>query len=290
MKINGSTLTCGLIGNPVEHTLSPVIHNYLAEIENRNLVYVPFQVENNRIKEAVEGAYALNIHGLNITVPYKSAVIPCLAEMDRLAENIGAVNTLVRTQKGYKGFNTDMPGLFRAMETENYTIKGESIILLGAGGAARAVAMLCMEQEAKEIFILNRSVEKAMAVAEEVNGIYKENRIIPMALSDYRKLLDRKYLAIQATSVGLSPNVEDVVISEEAFYDKIETAVDLIYNPYETRFMSMVKAHGGRAMNGLKMLLYQGIIAYELWNDVKISEKTAKEILIRMKEELKIHE
>ncbi|MCM1160676.1 MAG: shikimate dehydrogenase [Roseburia sp.] len=290
MKINGKTQTCGLIGNPVEHTLSPVIHNHLAEWENRNLVYVPFLVEQDRIREAVEGANALHIHGLNVTVPHKSAVIPYLKEIDRLAENIGAVNTLVKTENGYKGYNTDMPGLLRAMETENYTIKGESIILLGAGGAARAVAMLCMEQGAKEIFLLNRSIEKAMAVAKEVNGIYQENKIIPMVLSDYGKLPDKKYLAIQATSVGLYPNVEDVVISEEAFYDKIEAAVDLIYNPYETKFMSMVKAHGGRAMNGLKMLLFQGIIAYELWNNVTVSEEMAEKILKKMKEELNIHE
>lgn len=290
MKINGKTRTCGLMGNPVEHTLSPVIHNHLAERENRNLVYVPFLVELDRIKEAVEGAYALHIHGLNVTVPHKSAVIPYLKEIDKLAENIGAVNTLVKTENGYKGYNTDMPGLLRAMETENYTIRGESVILLGAGGAARAVAMLCMEQGAKEIFLLNRSMEKAMAVAKEVNGIYKANKIIPMTLSDHRKLPDKKYLAIQATSVGLYPHVEDVVISEEKFYDKIETAVDLIYNPYETKFMSLVKAHGGRAMNGLKMLLFQGIIAYELWNDVTVSEETAEKILKKMKEELNIHE
>ena len=291
MNINGKTKTCGLIGNPVEHTLSPVIHNGLAKRENHNLVYVPFQVENDKVKEAVEGAYALNLHGLNVTVPHKSAVIPYLKEIDKLAENIGAVNTLVRTEGGFKGYNTDMPGLCRAMESENYTITGESVILLGAGGAARAVAMLCMEQGAKEVFILNRSVEKAQAVAEEVSRIYKEGSITPMALHDYKKLPDnKKYLAIQATSVGLYPNVEDAVILQEDFYDKIHAGVDLIYNPYETKFMSLVKAHGGRAMNGLKMLLYQGIIAYELWNQVSISEEVAMEILKKMKEELNIHE
>lgn len=290
MKINGKTKTCGLIGNPVEHTLSPVIHNQLAQREKRNLVYVPFLVEGDRIKEAVEGAYALNIHGLNVTVPHKSAVIPYLREIDKLAENIGAVNTLVKTRQGYKGYNTDMPGLLRAMDSENYTITGESAILLGAGGAARAVAMLCMEQKAKEVFLLNRSMEKAVAVAKEVCGIYKEGNVIPMALSDYKKLPDKKYLAIQATSVGLYPNVEEAVITDGEFYDKIYAGVDLIYNPYETKFMSLVRAHGGRAMNGLKMLLYQGIIAYELWNQVSVSEDVAEEILKKMKEELNIYE
>lgn len=290
MKINGKTKTCGLIGNPVEHTLSPVIHNYLAKEEKHNLVYVPFRVETEQIKEAVEGAWALGIHGLNVTVPHKSAVIPYLKEIDPLAEKIGAVNTLVQTERGYKGYNTDMPGLLRAMESEDYTIQDESVLILGAGGAARAVAMLCMEQEAKEIFLLNRSLEKAEAVAEEVNSLYQKEKVTAMTLMDYKKLPDRKYLAIQATSVGLYPNVEDVVISDADFYNKIEAAVDLIYNPYETKFMSLVKAHGKKAMNGLKMLLYQGIIAYELWNKVDILEETAQEILKKMKEELDIHE
>lgn len=291
MNINGKTKTCGLIGNPVEHTLSPVIHNALAKSDGSNMVYVPFQVEKHQLKGAVEGAFALNIQGLNVTVPYKSEVLPYLKEIDRLAANIGAVNTLVRQKEGFKGYNTDMPGLYRAMESENYKIEGESVVLLGAGGAARAVAMLCMEQNAKEIFLLNRSVEKAQAVAEEIQAVYRKDCITPMSLAEYKNLPEnKKYLAIQATSVGLYPNLEDAVILEEDFYDKIYAAVDLIYNPYETKFMSLVKAHGGRAMNGLKMLLYQGIIAYELWNHVSVSEEAAAEILKKMKEELNIHE
>jgi hypothetical protein len=111
--INGYTRTCGLIGNPVEHTLSPVIHNTLSMVLGENLAYVPFHVENGRLEDAVKGAFALNLLGLNVTVPYKSDVIPYLTDIDPLAENIGAVNTLVRTETGYKGYNTDMPGLYR---------------------------------------------------------------------------------------------------------------------------------------------------------------------------------
>ena len=113
--INGYTRTCGLIGNPVEHTLSPVIHNTLSMVLGKNLAYVPFHVETGRLEDAVKGAFALNLLGINVTVPYKSDVIPYLDDIDPLASNIGAVNTLVRTEKGYKGYNTDMPGLYRAM-------------------------------------------------------------------------------------------------------------------------------------------------------------------------------
>lgn len=283
MEIHGRTRTCGLIGNPVEHTLSPLIHNTLAERLGQELVYVPFHVEQGRLAEAVKGAEALNVLGLNVTVPYKSEVIDCLTEIDGLAENIGAVNTLVRTAQGYKGYNTDMEGLYRAMESERIRIAGEQIILLGAGGAARAVAWLCAAKGAARVYLLNRTLDKAEAVAEEVNASAGRETICPMKLADYAAIPQGKYLAIQGTSVGLSPNGEDVVIADDAFYEKVHTGFDLIYNPWETKFMRLVKKHGGRAYNGLKMLLYQGVIAYELWNGITVSEEDAQIVYEKLK-------
>lgn len=283
MEINGKTRICGLIGNPVEHTLSPMIHNTLAQRLGHNMVYVPLFVEQDRLKEAVVGAFALNLLGLNVTVPYKSEVISSLREIDELAKKIGAVNTLVRTADGYKGYNTDMEGLYRAMTSEDIRIEGEQIILLGAGGAARAVAYLCAVKGAARVYMLNRTGDKAQAVAQEVNHAVGREVIVPMLLTEYRNIPDGKYLAIQGTSVGLAPHVEDVVIAEEAFYEKIHTGFDLIYSPWETKFMKMTKAHGGRAYNGLKMLLYQGIIAYELWNHVTVSEADAQTIYEKLK-------
>lgn len=283
MEINGKTRTCGLLGNPVEHTLSPMIHNTLAEIMGQNMVYVPFLVEHGQVAEAVAGAAALHLLGLNVTVPYKSEVIASLQEIDDLAKNIGAVNTLVQTKGGYKGYNTDMEGLYRAMTGEGIRIAGEQIILLGAGGAARAVAYLCAVKGAKRVYMLNRTWDKAKAVALEVNRTVGREVIMPMLLTEYGKIPEGKYLAIQGTSVGLAPDEEGVVIADEAFYDKIHTGFDLIYSPWETRFMKMTKAHGGRACNGLKMLLYQGIIAYELWNDVCVSEVQAQKVYEKLK-------
>ncbi len=276
--IDGHTRTCGLIGNPVEHTLSPLIHNTLAEQLQADLVYVPFHVEEGWVQPAVTGAYALNILGLNVTVPYKSQVMDSLVQVDDLAQKIGAVNTLVRCQGGYKGYNTDMPGLYRALLSEGIELEGQEVILLGAGGAARAVAFLCASKNVKKVYLLNRSLEKAKAVADEVNGKSGRECIEPMALEAYRELPDRKFLAIQATSVGLYPNVEHAVIEDPAFYQRIHTGYDLIYKPRETRFMKLVKENGGTAFHGLKMLLYQGVIAYELWNDVLVPEEMAAQV------------
>lgn len=286
--IDGHTRTCGLIGNPVEHTMSPMIHNTLAEKLSHNLVYVPFHVEEGRVEEAIKGAYALNLLGLNVTVPYKSQVIPALDKIDELAEKIGAVNTLVRTEDGFKGYNTDMPGLYRAMCSEGIQIEGQDVILLGAGGAARAVAFLCALKGVERVYMLNRSVKKAEAVAGEVNEKTGKECIYPMALADYKKLPDKTFLAIQATSVGLYPDVEQVVIEDEEFYRKIHTGYDLIYKPSTTRFMQLVRQQGGRAFHGLKMLLYQGVIAYELWNDVSVPEEMALQVYEVMKEKMGI--
>lgn len=289
MNIDGYTRTCGLIGNPVEHTLSPLIHNTLAEKLSHNLVYVPFHVEEGQVLSALQGAYALHLLGLNVTVPYKSQVMEGLLRIDELAEKIGAVNTLVRVEGGFKGYNTDMPGLYRAMSSEGIQIEGQEMILLGAGGAARAVAFLCASRNAARVYLLNRSLKKAQAVAGEVNEKTGKDVIIPMALSDYQRLPEQKFLAIQATSVGLYPDTAHAVIEDEAFYRKIHTGYDLIYKPSNTRFMQLVQKQGGKAYHGLKMLLYQGIIAYELWNNLSVSEEMASEVYEVLKEKMGIY-
>lgn len=282
--IDGHTRTCGLIGNPVEHTLSPVIHNTLAELTNIGLCYVPFRVEEGQLEAAVKGAYALNLLGANVTVPYKSDVIPFLKEIDPLAARIGAVNTLVRTEGGYKGYNTDMPGLYRAMCADGVKISGEKVLILGAGGVARAVAVLLLEKGAKQVILLNRTLEKAERIAQEVNALAGRDFAGTMANADYGKLpADERYLVIQATSVGLHPHDEDVVIEDKSFYERVHTGYDLIFNPARTRFMRLVEEQGGRAFNGAKMLLYQGIIAYELWTGAEVSEEQARLVAEAMK-------
>ena len=289
MNINGKTRTCGLIGNPVEHTMSPVIHNTLAKELGLNMIYVPFLV-NEDLKAAIEGAYALNLLGMNVTVPYKSEVMESLTEVDELAAKIGAVNTLVRAEGGYKGYNTDMTGLYRAMKSDGITIENQTVVILGAGGAARAVAFLCVYYGAKKVYLLNRTVDKAKAIAEEVSKAMGKDCLVPMALAEYASLPEEKMLCIQATSVGLSPNDNAVVIEDKDFYQRIHTGYDLIYRPANTRFMQLVREQGGKAYHGPKMLLYQGVEAFERWNNVEVSEVLADKVYEIMKGEMKIEE
>lgn len=277
MVYNGETRTCGLIGNPVGHTLSPLLQNYLAEEMGINMVYVPFHVETGNLEAAVKGAHALNLLGCNVTVPYKSDVVEYVTELDGLAARIGAVNTLVRCENGFKGYNTDMEGLYRAMLSDGVDPEGKECVILGAGGVARAVAVLLLEKKAAGVYILNRSLERAQNIAEEVNQMAGRDFVKAFTLGEYKKLPEHKrFLVIQATNVGMHPHVNDVVIEEEAFYEKVEVGYDLIFNPGDTRFMQMTRKKGGKAFNGAKMLVYQGIIAFELWNQVHITEGTAE--------------
>ncbi len=286
--IDGKTRTCGLIGNPVEHTMSPAIQNFLADHTGQNLRYLPYLVEAEELEGAVEGAFALNYLGLNVTVPYKSDVIPFLSDIDELASQIGAVNTLVRTKDGFKGYNTDMPGLCRAMQSDGAGIRGEKGLVLGAGGVARAVALMLAREGAREIRILNRTLSKAEEIAREVNELEGRQIVIPMKTEGWRELPEgEKYLVIQATKVGMFPLVDEVLISDEAFYQKVKFGYDLIYNPEDTRFMKLVRQAGGKACNGFKMLLYQGIIAFELWTGEKISEELAEETYAYALEQMK---
>ena len=272
MEINGKTKVLGLIGNPVEHTLSPVIHNTIAENMGENVVYLPFPVEEDA-QTAVKGAYALGIRGMNVTVPYKSDVIGSLVSMDEQAAVIGAVNTLVRTEGGFKGYNTDLPGLYRAIKSEGIDVEGARVMILGAGGAARAAAFMCAFYKAKEVYILNRTLDKACRVAEEVKEKAGYDRITALPLSDYEQIQGDGFLVLQATKVGLSPKVEETPVSDRTFFHKAAVVYDLIYTPAETTFMRLAKEQGAKAYNGLKMLLYQGVAAYEMWNETVVPDE-----------------
>ena len=286
--IKGTTRICGLIGNPVEHSISPLIHNSLAEFENIDMAYGTFRVNQGEVKKAVDGAFALNILGMNVTVPHKQEVIAALSDIDPLAEAIGAVNTLVRTENGYKGYNTDILGLERELSDAGIKLENNRVVILGAGGAARAIAFLCADKKAAEVIIINRSRTKAEDIANAVNKHFNKEVTKVLGLDEYDRLEGNSYIMIQTSSVGLYPHNDDVIISDEVFYERASVGVDIIYNPAETMFMKLIKKQGKKAYNGLKMLLYQGVSAFELWNGVTVPDDTIKKVYDLMKKEIGI--
>ena len=273
--VRGTSRVCGILANPVEHSMSPMLQNLYARCTGTDFIYVPFKVKEEELQAAVSGAFALNISGMNVTVPHKQAVMRYLDGIDETAREIGAVNTLVRTERGYRGYNTDVPGLKRAVEEAGFTVKGRDCLLIGAGGAARAAAYMLARGGAESITVLNRSLEKAEELAEYGNRIAGRMLMRALPLSQWNALSGKRYLAIQCTSVGMHPAEDAAPIEDKEFYHLIEEALDVIYTPAETKFMRMVREAGGRAVNGLKMLVYQGAVSYELWNPgVQVDRET----------------
>jgi len=282
-EISGTTKVLGLIGNPVRHTLSPVIHNTISEELGRDMVYLPFPVEEDPVT-AVNGAFHLGISGLNVTVPHKTAVIPALQGLDDAAAAIGAVNTLVRTEGGYKGYNTDMPGLTRAINTRGIRINGRQVVVLGAGGASRAVCTMALTEGASAVYLINRTKEKAVAIANSLNSFFEERtaaRIIPLSVDEYKNVPVVPTIFFQCTSLGLHPG-DGLLVDDREFYKGAVYGYDLIYNPAETPFLKLMKELKIEADNGLSMLLYQGVIAYELWTGEKISEDLVQKVKVQL--------
>ena len=284
MNINGHTSVLGIIGNPISHTLSPRIHNMISDSLSINAVYVPFRA-NDDVKTMVSGLYSLGVRGVNVTVPYKTEVMYELCGVDPLAQEIGAVNTLKYTENGYYGYNTDIIGLDRELSDEHVILTGRHILIIGAGGAARAVAFLCASKNPASITIINRTLSKALAIQQDIisyagrNGMYElANNIFVTTYKEVTGLPYTEYIAFQCTNIGLSPNDDACVIHDREFYKRISTGIDLIYKPSETLFMKYVKSLGGEAYNGLKMLVYQAVSAYEIWNDVTVPEMVIYDI------------
>lgn len=279
--ISAKAKVCGIMAYPVEHSLSPLMHNFYAEQMGIDFVYVPFKVQKEQVKAAIRGAYALNLTGMNVTVPHKQTVIPYLKELDSAAKSIGAVNTLVRTEGGYKGYNTDASGFLRAIKGAGIHISGQDCLLIGAGGAAKAVAYMLGEQGAASVIVLNRNEQGAWTLAQEMNQLFKRNFMTALGLHDYGRLEEKSWLAIQTTTVGMHPDIEASPVQDKAFYKKISVAMDVIYTPAKTQFMTLVEEAGGRAISGLDMLIYQGIEAFELWNP---GQKVSEEIVAKARQ------
>lgn len=273
--ITGTTKTCALIGNPTEHSLSPTIHNSISFMTQNDMAYTTFCVEKDDLGDAVKGAYALGIQGMNVTVPHKENVMEHLVEIDPIAEAVGAVNTLIRVDGGFKGANTDLLGFARSLKEAGFDVKGKPACILGAGGVARAICFALVEAGIESIYILNRTKEKSLSIRNALNSYYGYKKV-ECHVFDYdyaEKLNIEDFLLVQTTNVGMYPHNADCILADDSsLFEKATYGFDVIYNPYETTFMKRLAKHGKKSIDGLDMLLYQAIESYKMWfPDIEIT-------------------
>ena len=278
MKISGKTRVCAIIGDPVEHSLSPVMHNAAFKKLGLNLVYVAFTVTRNELKDAISGARSLGMQGLNVTMPHKNAVMSYLDETDSTAKAIGAVNTILNEQGKLIGYNTDGVGALRALKENGISPDGTKMLLLGAGGAAKAIAFQAA-QEVEELVILNRTSEKAEKLAELLCKKFgKKVKGGALSAEVLKKELKTTDILVNATSVGMHPDVNRSPVPSDLLRRDL-CVMDIIYNPLETKLVTDAKAVGAKVVLGLEMLLYQGAVAFEIWTNcpapVEVMRKAA---------------
>ncbi|MCI8342759.1 MAG: shikimate dehydrogenase [Firmicutes bacterium] len=274
--VSGKSHVYGIIGCPIEHSFSPVLQNTVASMLGIESIYVPFKVEPENISTALEGALALNICGLNVTVPHKKEVMPHICQIDPLAQKIGAVNTLKRVENGFAGYNTDILGLMKCFEIEKAEMSGKTCVVIGAGGAANAAVTLAAEKGAREIFIVNRTAENA----EKLKASVQKHCTAEIKTLSYNNIMDIKNpdFVIQTTSVGMGEGTWESPVENAEFFENVKFAVDVIYTPWETKFLNDARQKRVNAVNGFDMLVYQGIASFEIWNNIKISDEKAREM------------
>ena len=266
--ISGKTVVCGIIGDPIEHTMSPVMHNAAFQELGIDYLYVAFRVRKEELGKAVAGMRALNIRGLNVTIPHKINVIPLLDELDPLIEKIGAVNTIVNNDGVLKGYNTDATGFLQALLERGVEPKGKNVAILGAGGASRAISFILAERGA-HLFILNRSSSRAEELAGRISQTSRDGakalRLDEENLSSVLKSVD---ILVNTTSLGMSPNVDESPLPAKLLRPGL-VVFDIVYNPIKTRLLGEAGAAGARTISGIEMLAWQGALASEKWTGQK---------------------
>jgi shikimate dehydrogenase len=280
MEISGKTRICGVIGDPIEHTLSPVMHNAAFKHLGLDFAYLAFRVKKTELKNAIKGMRSLGIHGLNVTMPHKVEVIKYLDDVDSAVNFIGAANTILNDAGKLLGFNTDGIGAIRALEENAVKIDGKRMLLLGAGGAAKAIAFSAAEY-LDELVILNRNFGKAKRIAEILRRNFNK-KIIADALSqnNIKEHLKNSDILINATPVGMHPNENQSLVAMEWLRPDIYV-MDIIYDPVETKLLKDAKKVGAKVISGIEMLIHQGAASFEIWTGRQAPIKIMKEAVLR---------
>ncbi len=284
-SISGTTSVCAVIGDPIEHTMSPAMHNAAFRETGVDFVYTAFRVSAKELGEAIRGMRALGIKGLNVTIPHKVAVMAFLDELDPLAEKIGAVNTIVNDGGVLTGFNTDASGAMRALAERGIETDGRKIVVLGAGGASRAVS-LALADGGGRLTILNRREELDWAeeLAARLARFFGSN-IPALELTDdnLAGALDGADLLVNTTSVGMVPRAESTPVKASLLHGGL-AVLDIVYNPLKTKLLGDAETAGAATVAGIEMLAWQGAIAFEKWTGKPAPNRLMRDEAVRLLE------
>lgn len=282
IPITGHTRLTALLGSPVAHSISPLMHNEAFQLFDLDYTYLCFEVNEETLPAAVDGLKACGIRGFNLTMPNKNKIVELLDELSPAARLIGAVNTVVNDDGHLTGYNTDGVGYMQAVKDAGYDITGKTITIMGAGGAATAICAQAALDGVEKIHIFARETsrfwDRTQKLAENINSTLpckavlhenKDTAALAQAISESALLLN-------ATSVGMAPNTEGTIIEDTSLYHPDLIVSDVIYNPRETRFLKEAREAGCRTFNGMYMLLYQGAEAFRLWTGKEMPVKEIK--------------
>ena len=279
MKIDGYTRLAAVVANPIKHSISPFIHNRAFEATHTNGVYLAWEVEATDLAETVANIRRYQMFGINLSMPYKEQVIPYLDQLSEEARLIGAVNTVVNREGTLIGYNTDGKGFFKSLPS--FKISGKRMVLLGAGGAAKAILAQAILDGVSQVsvFVRSASIEKTRPYLEKLQN-ETGFKVDLFALEDVSELQSRiidSDLLVNATSVGMDgvslPIPASVVLPEKLL------VADVIYQPFETPFLNWARNQGNHAVNGLGMLLYQAAEAFQLWTGKEMPTDQIWELL-----------
>ncbi|MBE9012389.1 shikimate dehydrogenase [Pseudanabaenaceae cyanobacterium LEGE 13415] len=260
-RITGKTKLLGVIGDPIEHSLSPIMHNAAIEHMQIDFAYVPFHIRPEDLKTAIAGFEAIDLKGFSVTIPHKQSIMPLLSEITDVAKAIGAVNTVWKSDRGWSGTNTDIVGFIAPIKARNW--KSSIALVLGNGGAARAVVAGCEQLGFSEIHVVGRSAEKLQEFAQS----WAIDSLSVHTWDKLPELLSHADLIVNTTPIGMSPQSDQSPLNEaQAQLMKTNAiAYDLIYLPNPTKFLQQAQQKGIEAIDGLEMLVQQGAAALEIW-------------------------
>ena len=268
MDISGKTKICGVIGNPIQHSLSPTIQNAAFNHLNLDFIFTAFKVKATELEIAIQGMRSLNIYGLNVTMPHKNSVINYLDEKDPLVRSLNSVNTIVNKKGRLFGFSTDGIGAIKALQVNGVDLSSSKVLLLGAGGAGRAIAFSIIDK-VEDLVVLNRDPAKIENLEFDLK--LKFNKNIHYGLLSENSLkenLRSSDVLINATNIGMKPNSNLSLINPKLLTSDL-TVMDIVYNPLETKLLADAKKVGAKTIDGVEMLIYQGAASFELWTDRK---------------------